>query len=423
VGAVLLLAEMHARYIGFYDLWVSPRLAWVTFYALATAVGAYANGLPDDVGDQLRTRVSASLRATLFGAVSVSLVQLVVGAPLLPRFVVFWASLFGAVWYLLCARYQLDITGRPSGERVCVIATPEELKVITDELSRAPERRATIVFGAPAETLLAGGDSALVTVAEETQADLVVLDRAAQSNSSLVSQAALLHQTGVRFRTLSLFYEDWLGKLPVSELEQVSLMFDIGELHRSTYARSKRIADVFAGLVLSIVLALLIIPVLALNALWNRGPLLYKQQRVGRGGRVFTIYKLRTMTASGASHWTHAEDQRVTRAGRWFRRAHVDEVPQALNLLKGDLSLVGPRPEQPSYVRNLSEQIPFYDARHIVRPGITGWAQVKSVYAASVEETREKLQYDFYYLRRQSFTLDARIIARTLRSVLAGRGR
>jgi lipopolysaccharide/colanic/teichoic acid biosynthesis glycosyltransferase len=158
----------------------------------------------------------------------------------------------------------------------------------------------------------------------------------------------------------------------------------------------------------------------------NRGPLFYRQERVGKNGITFPILKFRTMRPqAGAqpSEWTTEDDPRITPFGRVLRRTHVDELPQLVNVLGGDLSIVGPRPEQPHYVRELVGKIPFYDLRHRVRPGLTGWAQVKYGYAGSESDALQKLQYEFYYLRHQNLTLDARIIGRTLRSVAGGRGR
>jgi lipopolysaccharide/colanic/teichoic acid biosynthesis glycosyltransferase len=166
-------------------------------------------------------------------------------------------------------------------------------------------------------------------------------------------------------------------------------------------------------------------PLVALaNICGNRGPLLYRQPRVGKDGREFTILKFRTMKPGGAEpQWTATDDPRLTPVGRVMRRMHVDELPQVWNVVRRDLSIVGPRPEQPHYVAQLAERIPFYETRHLVRPGITGWAQVKYDYGSSELDALEKLQYEFYYLRHQSLALDLRIMGRTLRSIVGLQGR
>jgi len=162
------------------------------------------------------------------------------------------------------------------------------------------------------------------------------------------------------------------------------------------------------------------------NLVGNRGPLLYRQERIGKNGTPFAILKFRTMRPAqpgDSTDWTGELDPRITRFGHVLRRSHLDELPQVLNILRGELSVVGPRPEQPHYVEELSEKLPFYAMRHLVRPGLTGWAQVKYGYAGDERDALEKLQYEFFYLRRQSVGLDLRIVGRTLRSVIGGDGR
>jgi len=256
--------------------------------------------------------------------------------------------------------------------------------------------------------------------------DNIATQREAQADTMLVSQAAALHSDGMRVRTLSLFYEEWLGMLPVSELERVSLLFDIGELHRGRYGRVKRVVDLVLAVVALPFLAMTLVVVTIGNLMGNRGSLMYSQMRVGKNNEQFRIYKFRTMRdapADAATEWTAEDDPRITGFGRVLRISHLDELPQVINILKGDLAVVGPRPEQPHYVEELRQKLPFYDVRHLVRPGLTGWAQVKYGYAGDESDALEKLQYEFYYLRHQSLGLDVRIVGRTIRSVLGRAGR
>jgi lipopolysaccharide/colanic/teichoic acid biosynthesis glycosyltransferase len=190
----------------------------------------------------------------------------------------------------------------------------------------------------------------------------------------------------------------------------------------------KRLLDVVLALCGCVAL-LAITPVVAIGDLVaNRGSLLFRQRRVGRHGAEFEMLKFRTMrtpstTPPGGASWAPDDDARITPFGRALRRTHLDELPQVLNVLRGELSVVGPRPEQPQLVARLEGKIPYYRIRHLVRPGLTGWAQVKYPYAASEAETLQKLQYEVYYLRRQSLGLDARIVARTVRCVVGRNGR
>ncbi len=420
------LAKAHAAWIGHYDLTGSGRFAWTIVYAGILCVTGYGFGLPDVP----RTRshaITASVGASFTAAGAVSVLQLFVGDSLLPRFVVFGAALLLPDWYRLCIR--LSAGGRLRAEardRVVVVARPDEAAALDLELHGLPERPASVVASLDLhEAVGRAGEVAPLAVAHrEHGASVLVLDRAAQDDDGIVAQAAVLHEQGVRVRTLSGFYEEWLGKLPVSELERASLFFDIGELHRSRYGRAKRLIDLPLAAVGAVILAVVLPLVWVANLVANRGPLFYVQDRVGKGGRTFTLLKLRTMAPGGASTaWTSEADPRVTPIGRILRRTHLDELPQVLNILRGDLGVVGPRPEQPRYVDELNDKLPFYRLRHLVRPGLTGWAQVKYGYAGSESAALEKLQYEFWYLRHQSLRTDARIIGRTARSVLGSEGR
>jgi lipopolysaccharide/colanic/teichoic acid biosynthesis glycosyltransferase len=296
---------------------------------------------------------------------------------------------------------------------------------VRSDLQRWPERPATVVaVFDPAVAGGAGAGSPLVELVAAHSGTVLVLDRGAQADDRIVNQAAQLHERGVRVRTLSLFYEEWLGKLPVFELERVSLMFDIGEVHRARYGRVKRVIDVVIGGLAMVALLVLIPFVWVGNLVANRGPLFFHQPRTGKGGVEFDMLKLRTMRpGSSDGEWTAERDPRITPLGRVLRVTHLDELPQAVNIFRGDLSVVGPRPEQPHYVSELTDKLPFYDLRHLVRPGLTGWAQVKYGYASDEADALEKLQYDFYYLRHQNVRMDLRIVGRTVRSVLGREGR
>jgi len=216
------------------------------------------------------------------------------------------------------------------------------------------------------------------------------------------------------------FHEKRFGLVPLAEVDYAWFTNLAGVHHRPVARAAKRVIDVAVSL--PILLALL--PVMALLALAIRrdgGPALYRQERVGRNGRRFTILKLRTMTddPEAAATWTDAEDVRITRIGRTLRRAHLDEAPQLWNVLRGEMSFVGPRPEQPSYVAELNERIPFYNQRHIVKPGLTGWAQVRAGYSGSLEGTAVKLSNDLYYIKNHTLSLDLVIFVETLRAFVA----
>lgn len=423
---VLGLCKVHAAEHG-YDFTASARFGWALAFVGICWVALYTSGLPDLVRSR-RAAWFAALGAAAASALAISFVQLLLGSALLPRSVVLGTAAVMVPLATLAAAASRDAESR-AGERdrVVVVATDADVDALAVELGRAPERAASLV------AVLTPADAhptdppqrPLVEAAERAQATVVVLGRDAQADDEIVIQAAMLHARGIRVRTLSLFYEQWLGKLPVSELERVSLLFDIGEVHAPRYARLKRLVDV-VGAALALPIVVVVTPVvLAGNLVANRGPLLFRQPRTGRGGRTFEILKFRTMTpcGDGAGASTVENDPRITRFGGVLRRAHLDELPQVWNVLRGDLSFVGPRPEQPHLVERLEEKIPFYAVRHLVRPGLTGWAQVKYHYGADEVDALEKLQYEFFYLRHQDLGLDARIVMRTLRHVFGLEGR
>lgn len=429
VAVVLGLGKYHAATRGDYDFTTSSRFGWAFAYVAILCVAAYGLGLPE-VPRTLRSRLPTALTASFVGALGISVVQLFVGDALLPRFVVLGSALLLVPWYYTMS--TLAGAGRSSLERrdrVIVVGPAELATELAAELAGNPEKPASVVAHLSEDVAADVRDEnrPLVDAVRRDAATVLVLSGPAQADERIIDQAAVLHETGVRVRTQSLFYEEWLGKIPVADLGRVSLFFDIGEVHRIRFGRTKRVVDLAAGLVGVFALAVVVPFVLVGNLVGNRGPLFYAQERVGRGGSVFRILKFRSMRddAGVPTDWTSEDDPRITSFGRILRVSHLDELPQVWNILTGDLSLVGPRPEQPRYVAELVEKLPYYDLRHIVRPGLTGWAQVKYGYAGDERDALEKLQYDFHYLRRQSLGFDLKIVGRTTRAMLGieGRGR
>jgi len=229
-------------------------------------------------------------------------------------------------------------------------------------------------------------------------------------------------EMGVPIYHVRLAYEILLGKVPLKYLSPklVPLMSP-----PFRYMSLKRALDIFLVLFSVPLILPLVLVVSVLVKLDSPGPIFFTQERVGKDGRLFTIIKFRTMRVDAEKHgaqFAASEDARVTRVGRWLRKFRIDEIPQFWNVLKGDMSLIGPRPEQAVFVERFKKEIPFYDYRHLVRPGITGWAQVMQGYAASEEETKEKLEYDLYYVKNLSFWLDYAIFLKTIKTIFTGFG-
>ena len=240
-----------------------------------------------------------------------------------------------------------------------------------------------------------------------------------------IDQLLKLRLDGIEVEDGISFYEKISGKIHVSHLKPGWLIFSEG-FRRRRIEMGKRITDIFLasfGLILAS-------PVMLLTALLIRlesaGPVFFRQERVGEGEKVFPLLKFRSMKVDAESEtgpvWANVNDDRVTKIGKFIRKLRIDEIPQMINVLKGDMSFVGPRPERAHFIAMLEKEIPYYSLRHNVKPGITGWAQIRYPYGASVEDAREKLQYDIYYIKNMSLLYDFTIVLETIKTVILGQG-
>ncbi len=257
--------------------------------------------------------------------------------------------------------------------------------------------------------------------------DAIILRETSRELPPVVAQKLMeLHFSGVPTYTLELFHEVYWRKIPLYRLNQTWLFQEGFQIAREpVFERLKRISDIGLS-ALGLVLALPFLPFVGI-AIWldDRGPVFFRQPRVGRNRVLFDIIKLRTMRIDdgGGDAYTQKGDNRITRLGRFLRASRLDEVPQLWNVLIGDMSLIGPRAEWVRLVEDYEKQIPCYHFRHLVKPGITGWAQVNYPYGANLEDTLRKLEYDLYYIRYFSFVLDASIVLKTIHVMLFGKGR
>jgi sugar transferase (PEP-CTERM system associated) len=232
--------------------------------------------------------------------------------------------------------------------------------------------------------------------------------------------------SGTKVYDLATHFEKTLGQIRVDYLNASWLIFGDGFNQGAMRTAVKRVFDIVSASVLLLLSA----PVMALTAicikLESPGPVFYRQERVGLNSRGFSIAKFRSMRTDaekdGRPVWAAAKDNRVTRVGQMIRRLRIDELPQLFNVLRGDMSLVGPRPERPFFVDQLTHELPFYSLRHSVKPGVTGWAQVRYPYGATVEDSLEKLQFDLYYVKNHTLFLDLVVLVETVAVVLTGKG-
>jgi exopolysaccharide biosynthesis polyprenyl glycosylphosphotransferase len=233
---------------------------------------------------------------------------------------------------------------------------------------------------------------------------------------------------GVYIYSLSEFYEQIWEKIPPASIRDDWFAFTSGFslLHNRINARIKRLIDiVLTLLILLITLPIILVVILAIK-LDSSGPIFYSQIRTGFNGKPFRVHKFRSMYQDAEKQgvqWACKKDSRITKVGHFIRITRIDELPQLWNVLKGDMSLIGPRPERPEFDVQLREKIAYYDVRYLVKPGITGWAQVKYPYGASVEDAYQKVAYDLYYIKNYSLLLDLAIVLKTIRIVFLGKGR
>ncbi len=279
---------------------------------------------------------------------------------------------------------------------------------------------------APGATMPPFGDAGHYLEQYHGRIDAIILRETSEELPAAVAQKLVeLHFSGVPTYTLELFHQVYWRKIPLYRLNQTWLFQEGFQIAREpVFERLKRLSDIVLAS-LGLLLALPFLPIVA-AAIWvgDRGPVFFFQPRVGKNRVIFNIVKLRTMRSQeGGEVYTGANDSRITPIGRFLRASRLDEVPQIWNVLVGDMSLIGPRAEWTRLVEDYEKRIPCYHFRHLVKPGITGWAQVNYPYGANLEDTLRKLEYDLYYIRYFSFVLDASIVLKTIHIMLFGKGR
>jgi len=287
-----------------------------------------------------------------------------------------------------------------------------------------PEKKGLIIEKYP---VLGGGDDLVEIIQRESISDLIFAI-SGEMNGTMFQSMLDAQEYGVEVTTMPVVYEELLNRVPISLLESDWILRSFVDQARTStlYETGKRLMDILGGLI-GLAALVLFTPFITLAILVDSGfPIFFTQYRMGRRGQLYKIYKFRTMRQDsehdGLVRVTTENDERITRAGNFMRKSHLDELPQVINVLVGDMSLVGPRAERSELVHNLQRKIPFYRARLLVKPGITGWAQVNFGYAATVEDTAVKLEYDLYYIKHRSLLMDIIILLRTVGTVIGLRG-
>jgi len=345
-----------------------------------------------------------------------------------------FASLFVFLWHM-SLRYYLQV--RSPQTNLLVLGDSELAIDAVKEILDHPELAIKVV-GFVTDTSrtgdITGVDAKIIgnyddfpTLVSEHNVNHIIVGLSDNRKKLPIEALLDLKTTGMLIEDATAFYERVTGKIPVENLRPSWLVFNSGFNISEDIFLQKRILSI----ILSILLVVFTLPILLLTMiaikLDSKGPVFYKQKRVGQNGRVFKLIKFRSMRQdaekmTGPVWSTPGNDSRVTRVGNFLRRTRIDELPQIYNVLRGDMDMIGPRPERPVFVEQLSKEIPYYPLRHVVKPGITGWAQVNYGYANELDQTIEKLQYDLFYIKNISMALDLMVIFETLKTVLIRKG-
>jgi sugar transferase (PEP-CTERM system associated) len=335
-------------------------------------------------------------------------------------------------WRLFFSAYVLRVVAR---DRLLLVGTSPLLEDIARHIEERPETGLQVVGyiddRAEIGTAMAGGKvlgpvASLREIVQATKPDRIVVGMTERRTRMPVSELLELRFAGHIIEEAASTYEKVCGRVCLKELRPSQLIYS-GELGPR---RTSMFYQTAVNLVMAAIGVVAATPIMLLTALAVRltsaGPVLYRQVRVGLDGRPFTLYKFRSMRADAEAEtgavWASKDDPRVTPFGRIIRKLRIDEIPQLFNVLKGEMSVVGPRPERPEMVQSLSEKIPYYGHRHCVRPGITGWAQINYKYGDTLEDVVPKLEYDLYYIKNMSLSLDNYIIFLTIKATLLSRG-
>ncbi|MFK7750628.1 MAG: exopolysaccharide biosynthesis polyprenyl glycosylphosphotransferase [Kordia sp.] len=351
----------------------------------------------------------------------------------------FFLAISTSIFLWRCA-YIFFISSPRFFKNILIIGNTEEIKIMSDAIKRNTKYYKIVGYinSNPSQN---SSDTSVDDLEEITSLDLnkvtkekyvseiiIASDQNQELSKPLFDSLIGLLETGLPIKEYIQVYEELTFRVPVQYIgKDFYKYFPFSRSNQNKlYLFFHRFFDILLA-VLGLLVSLVFIPFILIgNLVGNRGPLLYSQERVGKNGVPFKIFKLRSMVIDAEKNgavWATKNDARITKFGGFLRKSRLDEVPQFINVLKGEMSMIGPRPERPSFVKQLSEDLPFYEIRHVVKPGVTGWAQVKAPYGASVEDSLRKLQYDLYYIKHRSLFLDLNIIVKTLSTVLFYRGR
>ena len=327
-----------------------------------------------------------------------------------------------ALWRQL---FNIFIGAKGRRMKTLLIGESSQIDELTSFLDNHPQLGYKVAKTISPTEVLNNSDFDLKKLIEQHQIKVVAAENIALRSQTMVDQLFKIIPLKLKVLDLANFAEEVSGKIPISSIGQVWFLENLNLSSQNSYEIAKRVFDIITSILLLILLSWLI-PLIALAIWLNMGsPVIFKQKRTGLLGQPFLAMKFRSMVKEAEKsgpQWAQKNDPRVTRLGSILRKTRLDEIPQLLNIIRGEMSFVGPRPERPVFVETLRQKIPFYNERHLVKPGLTGWAQISFPYGASEADALEKLQYDLYYIKNRSLIFDLAIILKTIKTVLSLEG-
>ena len=376
------------------------------------------------------------LMSFAFGGVALLVMYYVVPQTYIGRGVLAIALALGIVMvFVLRLLLQRVFDADGFKRRVLVLGAGRNADLINSRLRRRSDRHSFLLAGflpMPGQPemvpqhLMVSGDCGLVELTRQLSIHEIVVAPDERRGGLPMEQLLACAQRGIKVTDLPDFFEREAGMIKLNVVDPSALIFSGGFDHSLPRQLSKRFFDLVAASPLLLVAWPAMLVVAACVRLESEGPILYRQTRVGESGTGFELVKFRSMRVDaekdGVARWANKNDDRTTRVGRFIRKTRLDELPQLFNVLRGDMSFVGPRPERPQFVDQLNQEIRYYGIRHSVKPGLTGWAQLRYPYGASVSDAEEKLKFDLFYVKNQGLTFDLMILLQTVEVVLFGRG-
>lgn len=411
------------------------------FLGTGTVIGSIVLGMYfQDLYTQFRIRSRLVLIQQVCLAIGVAfLIQAILNyvspGMLLPR----WVMLYGSALALIAiplwrVAYELAVTQAIAAQQVLFVGSNNVVLQLASEFNSSPELGLRCLGFVednpegknPDDSDVLGPLTDLKKIVEATRPDRIVVGLKERRGRLPVNDLLELRFSGIPIEQAGSLFEATFGRITTQELRPSDLIFTAGLGPRQSSVRFQAIYSFIIGATLLLLAAPVMLIVAILVRITSKGPILYRQIRVGKDDKPFTVYKFRSMRvdaeATSGAVWATKNDPRITSIGKWLRKTRLDELPQLFNVINGDMSMVGPRPERPEFTRTLEQQIPFYRQRTCVRPGVTGWAQINHKYGDTIEDTITKLEYDLYYIKHLSLALDLYIIFSTVKTVLTGRG-